>query len=84
MIKLEGKIIMLFDNRIDNRLLLNKWVKKGLNFLGFAICPTGLTVYDAALSRRDKKIAQLYEHGASEGRIGLYLARVGYKYLSTS
>jgi len=42
---------------------------------GFAICPTGLTVSDAALSRRDKKIAQLYEQGASKRRIGVYLAR---------
>ncbi len=48
---------------------------KGFDFLGFAICPTGLTVSDAALSRRDKKIARLYEQGASKRRVGLYLAR---------
>ncbi|HEW97949.1 MAG: hypothetical protein DRR16_16605 [Candidatus Parabeggiatoa sp. nov. 3] len=48
---------------------------KGVSFLGFSICPTGLTVSDAALSRRDNKIAQLYERGASKRRIGLYLAR---------
>jgi hypothetical protein len=48
---------------------------KGFDFLGFAIRPTGLTVSDAALSRRDKKIARLYEQGASKRRIGLYLAR---------
>jgi len=40
-----------------------------------AICPTGLTVSDAALSRRDKKITRLYEQGASKRRVGLYLAR---------
>jgi len=48
---------------------------KGFDFLGFAICPTGLTVSDAALSRRDTKIATLFEQGASKRRIGLYLAR---------
>jgi len=48
---------------------------KGFDFLGFAICPTGLTVSDATLSRRDKKIARLNEQGASKRRIGLYLAR---------
>ncbi len=48
---------------------------KGVSFLGFSIRPTGLTVSDAALSRRDNKIAQLYERGASKRRIGLYLAR---------
>jgi len=48
---------------------------KGFDFLGFAICPTGLTVSDAALSRRDKKIATLFEQSASKRRIGLYLAR---------
>ena len=48
---------------------------KGFDFLGFAICPTGLTVSDAARSRRDNKIATLFEQGASKRRIGLYLAR---------
>jgi len=48
---------------------------KGFDFLGFAICPTGLTVSDAALSRRDTLIATLYEQGASKRRIRLYLAR---------
>ncbi|EDN72709.1 hypothetical protein BGS_0664 [Beggiatoa sp. SS] len=48
---------------------------KGVSFLGFSIRPTGLTVSDAALSRRDQKLAQLYSPRASNRRIGLYLAR---------
>jgi RNA-directed DNA polymerase len=50
-------------------------VAKGFDFLGFHCCPTGMTVSDATLSRRDEKIARLYEQGASKRRVGLYLAR---------
>ena len=35
----------------------------------------GLSVSDAALSRRDEKITRLNERGASKRRVGLYLAR---------
>jgi hypothetical protein len=41
-------------------------VRKGFDFLGFHCCPTGMTVSEASLSRRDKKIARLYEQGASK------------------
>jgi len=48
---------------------------KCFDFLGFALCTTtGVSVSAAALSRRDEKIARLYERGASKRRIGLYLA----------
>lgn len=50
-------------------------VAKGFDFLGFHCCPTGMRVSGAALSRRDQKIARLYEQGASPRRIGRYLAR---------
>ena len=48
---------------------------KGFDFLGFHCCPTGMRVSDEALSRRDRKIARLYEQGASKRRIGQYLVR---------
>ena len=50
-------------------------VSKGFDFLGFHCCPTGMTVSAAALSRRDQKIARLYEQGASKERVGAYLRR---------
>jgi hypothetical protein len=46
---------------------------KGFNFLGFHYQPSGMRVSDATLSRRDKKIARLYEQGASKRRFGRYL-----------
>ena len=48
-------------------------VSKGFDFMGFYCCPTGMTVSAAALSRRDQKIARLYEQGASKERVGAYL-----------
>lgn len=48
---------------------------KGFDFLGFHCCPTGVKVSDAALSRRDEKVARLYEQGASKQRIARYLVR---------
>jgi len=50
-------------------------VAKGFAFLGFHCCPTGVRVSVAALSRRDKKLARLYEQGADKKRIARYLAR---------
>jgi len=50
-------------------------VKKGFDFLGFHCSPIGMRLSQTALSRRDAKIARLYEQGASKRRIGLYLAR---------
>lgn len=50
-------------------------VKKGFDFLGFHCRPTGMRVSDAALSRRDAKVARLYEPGADHKRIARYLAR---------
>jgi hypothetical protein len=49
-------------------------VAKGFDWLGFHCCPTGITVSEAALSRRDKKLARLYEQKASKKHIALYLA----------
>ncbi len=47
--------------------------EKGFDFLGFHCCPTGMRVPEAALSRRDEKLARL--QGSSKKRIGQYLAR---------
>ena len=49
-------------------------VEKGIDFLGFHCCPTGVRASDAALSRRDQNIARLYEQGADHKRIARYLA----------
>jgi hypothetical protein len=57
-----------------NKTFLGK-ANKRFDSLGFANRPTGLTVSGTALSRRDTKLAQLYEQGASKKRIGLFLAR---------
>lgn len=50
-------------------------VCKGFDFLGFHCCPTGMSVSEVSLSRRDQKIARLYEQGASKKRVGAYLRR---------
>lgn len=47
--------------------------KRGFNFLGLRITPTSIQPSAASVSRRDKKIARLYEQGASKRHIGLYL-----------
>lgn len=49
--------------------------KRGFDFLGFRITPTSIQPSAASVSRRDKKVARLYERGASKRRIGLYLGR---------
>ncbi len=49
--------------------------QKGFDFLGFHCCLTGVKVSAAALSRRDAKVARLYEQGASKQRIARYLVR---------
>ncbi|MCK5921490.1 MAG: group II intron reverse transcriptase domain-containing protein, partial [Methylococcales bacterium] len=49
--------------------------QKGFDFLGFRVTPTSTHPSTQSVSRRDKKITQLYEQGASKRRIGLYLSR---------
>lgn len=49
--------------------------KTGFDFLGFRITPTSIQPSAARMSRRDRKVARLYEQGASKRRIGLYLGR---------
>lgn len=49
--------------------------KAGFDFLGFRIIPTSIKPSAASVSRLDKKVARLYEQGASKKRIGLYLGR---------
>lgn len=48
-------------------------VKKGFDFLGFHCHPTGMTVSEATLSRRDQKVTRLSK--ASKHRVGVYLQR---------
>lgn len=50
-------------------------VKKGFNFLGFHLTPTGVTVSKAALSRHEQKVARLYEQDAKPKRIRAYRLR---------
>ena len=50
-------------------------VKNGFDFLGFRMSPTTIQPSTESVSRRDKKIARLYEQGASTKRIGQYLRR---------
>ncbi len=50
-------------------------VKKGFDFLGFHLTPTGVTVSEAALSRHEDKVARLYEQNAKPKRIRAYRLR---------
>ena len=50
-------------------------VKKGFDFLGFHLTPTGVTVSKAALSRHEQKVARLYEQDAKPKRIRAYRLR---------
>lgn len=50
-------------------------VKNGFDFLGFRITPTSIHPSTTSVSRRDEKIARLYEQGANRRRIGQYLRR---------
>lgn len=50
-------------------------VEKGVDFSGVHYRPTGMTVSEASLSRRDQTIVRLYEQGASKERGGAYLRR---------
>ena len=50
-------------------------VKKGFDFLGFHLTPTGVTVSQAALSRHEDKVARLYEQDAKPKRIRAYRLR---------
>lgn len=50
-------------------------VKNGFDFLGFRITPASIHPSTASVSRRDAKIARLYEQGADRKSIGQYLRR---------
>ena len=50
-----------------------KRVSKGFDFLGCYCRPTGMTVSEATLSRRDQKIVRFYEKDASKERVRAYL-----------
>ena len=60
-------------------------VKNGFDFLGFRISPTTIQPSTASVSRRDEKVAWLYEQGASKKRIGQYLRRwLGWSLLAAT
>ena len=57
-------------------------VKTGVDFLGFRITPTSIQASTTSVSRRDAKIARLYEQGANKKRIGSYLRRwLGWSFI---
>ncbi len=67
-------------------------VKNGFDFLGFRTMPllsnkespTTIQASAESVSRRDSKVARLYEQGASKKRIGQYLRRwLGWSILSS-
>ena len=49
--------------------------KNGFDFLRFRITPTSIHPSSTSVSRRDSKVARLYEQGASTKRIGQHLRR---------
>ncbi|MGD1703152.1 reverse transcriptase domain-containing protein [Dapis sp. BLCC M229] len=50
-------------------------LSRGFDFLGYRFSPGGLTVALQTVERCMVKVARLYEQGASDERIGLYLRR---------
>ena len=48
-------------------------IAKGFDFLGYQFDENGVGIAPKTLARRQAKIAQLYEQGADDERIGIYL-----------
>ena len=48
---------------------------RGFDFVGYRLTVDGIEVSEAALERRDRKVARLYEQGAGAARIERYLSR---------
>jgi len=48
---------------------------RGIDFLGYHLTPTELTMSKAALQRRDANIARLYVQGASQSHVEQYVLR---------
>jgi hypothetical protein len=51
------------------------WTARGIDFLGFHLTSTDLTVAKTAFNRFVERIARLYEQGADAVRIGQYARR---------